>query len=328
MRSPYTGKEMRKLIEDRSVVYRGNEYHYRHTCYICEDTKECFTTTALDEANISQVYNQYRIEYGIPFPDEIKALREKYGVSAIMMSRILGFGDNQYRLYENGDMPSVSNGRLIMSIIDVPQTFVSYIESSKQAIGEKEYNRLLLIVENTPIGDKTKCEWVFGVTKRNIYSGYAKQSLSTLMNCILYFIQQNKQVFKTKMNKLLFYADFLSYKKYGIGITGLSYRAIQFGPVPNRWDRVYSAFDEITSIPIIVKDDIEGEVLTSDIDCDMNALTKEQLEILSCVQHNFRGLSSHDLSVLSHNEDAWKCNLGTNNPIDYSYAFNLVGIAE
>jgi hypothetical protein len=41
-------------------------------------------------------------------------------------------------------------------------------------------------------------------------------------------------VFCTKMNKLLFYIDFLSYRQRGIAITGLCFRAIDFGPVPDR----------------------------------------------------------------------------------------------
>ena len=34
------------------------------------------------------------------------------------MSRILGFGANQYRLYETGEMPSLSNARLILLVAD------------------------------------------------------------------------------------------------------------------------------------------------------------------------------------------------------------------
>ncbi|WP_425321962.1 type II toxin-antitoxin system antitoxin SocA domain-containing protein [Bacteroides luhongzhouii] len=32
-----------------------------------------------------------------------------------------------------------------------------------------------------------------------------------------------------KLNKLLFYSDFLSYKKYGKGISGLQCQAISYG---------------------------------------------------------------------------------------------------
>lgn len=53
------------------------------------------------------------------------------------------------------------------------------------------------------------------------------------------------ETFQTKMNKVLFYIDFLSYRERGMAISGLAYQAIEFGPVPQRWGRVYSAFDEV-----------------------------------------------------------------------------------
>lgn len=46
------------------------------------DTKETFTTTQMDMFNTAQIYNSYRSEYGIPYPDEIKDIRKRYGLSA------------------------------------------------------------------------------------------------------------------------------------------------------------------------------------------------------------------------------------------------------
>ncbi len=80
---------------------------YIHTGIIDEEG-DMWTTTEMDEANIFQVYNQYRVKHGIPFPDEISGIREHYGLSAAKMAQILGFGINQYRMYEDGEVPSVS----------------------------------------------------------------------------------------------------------------------------------------------------------------------------------------------------------------------------
>ena len=102
--------------ETRTANYRGECYSYTASYYLCKDSGEHFTTTALDMEAMEQVFRQYRERHGIPFPAEIRAIRMKYRVSAAKMSRILGFGANQYRLYENGEMPSLSNARLITLI--------------------------------------------------------------------------------------------------------------------------------------------------------------------------------------------------------------------
>lgn len=106
MRSPFTGGNATLKHEVSELTYRKETFKYVHLYYECDETKERFTTTELDEVNIGQIYNQYRAKYGIPFPDEIASLRKQYGLPAIKMSRILGFGDNQFRLYENSDMHS------------------------------------------------------------------------------------------------------------------------------------------------------------------------------------------------------------------------------
>ena len=118
MKSPFTGKEMKRVYEKRTWNFRGEQYEYEHIAWLCEDSGEQFTDDESDTAGFVQVTNQYRAKYGIPYTDEIIAVRQRYGISAAKMSLILGIGVNQYRLYEQGEVPSVSNGRMIRSIMN------------------------------------------------------------------------------------------------------------------------------------------------------------------------------------------------------------------
>ena len=78
------------------------------------------------------------------------------------------------------------------------------------------------------------------------------------------------------MNKILFYTDFLSYRENGQAMTGLSFKAIQYGPVPNRWDRVYSLIDDINLIEVEGKNGNVGNKLVSDMPCDISSFSNEQ----------------------------------------------------
>ena len=147
MKSPFTGNEMKRVCEKRTWKFRGEEYEYIHTAWLCEDSGELFTTDEMDDVGYAQVTNQYRVRYGIPFTDEVVAVREKYGVSAAKMSQILGIGINQWRHYESGEVPSVSNGRMIRSIMN-PETFLDYVHSSKNLLGENEYRKLVKKIED------------------------------------------------------------------------------------------------------------------------------------------------------------------------------------
>ena len=139
--SPLTGKPMRVVYEPETMTYRGDNYNCIYTSYRDDESGESFTTTESDGAWWNQVTNQYREKHGIPYQDEIIALRERYGVSAAKMSVILGFGANQYRLYEQGEVPSVSNGRMIRSVMN-PKVMLEMVESSKNEMSQLRVRRI------------------------------------------------------------------------------------------------------------------------------------------------------------------------------------------
>ena len=202
MQSPFTGGHATLRHELSELTFRKEKFQYVHQFYECDETKERFTTTALDEVNVGQVYNQYRAKYGIPFPDEIKRIRQRYGMPASKMSQILGFGDNQYRLYENGDMPSEANGKILMSIQN-PHIFESFVTNARNQFEEDEFAKILSKVKSvkTDANDAFIKDYIFNGSRRDIFNGYATQSISKLKNIILFYIEKYHGVFFTMMNK-------------------------------------------------------------------------------------------------------------------------------
>lgn len=151
MNSPFTGGHATLVEEKATTTYRGEEFDYTRRYYRCDDTGIAFTDDETDAWGLEQIYSQYREKYGIPAPAEIKAIREQYGLSATTMSKILGIGDNQYGLYENGEMPTKNIGRMISSIDD-KNIFCFYLKLAKNQFSEKEYDRILKKVENVQSG--------------------------------------------------------------------------------------------------------------------------------------------------------------------------------
>ena len=325
MKSPFTGGEVRLMQESRELIFRKEKFTYVAHYYVCVDTEEQFTTTELDALNINQVYNQYRVKYGIPFPDEIAEIRAFYGLSASKMSEILGLGTNQYRLYENGEMPSEAIGKLLKSIMN-PRTFAEFVKNAENQFSTSDYARIMDKTERSikRIDENESRHKIFGTTTRSLANGYAPQSYSRLKNIILFFIDKCGGVFNTKMNKLLFYTDFLSYKIRGVGMSGLAYKAIQYGPVPQQWDTVYGSIDDVYSeIIAFPTGGYSGVKLCSELQPDMSEFTKEDIDILEAVYKKFRNISSNDISEISHKENAWIDYNGSGKFIDYSEAFSL-----
>lgn len=324
MKSPFTGGDVRLMHERKELMYRKETFSYIAHYYVCVDTGEQFTTTELDTLNINQVYNQYRVKYGIPFPDEISAIRGAYGLSASKMSEILGLGANQYRLYENGEMPSEAIGKLLKSIMN-PTTFIAIIKSAENQFDADVYTKIIEKTEHSVkrIEEYNAHKKIFGNYGRSLLNGYAPQSYDRLKNIILFFIDRLGSVFNTKMNKLLFYTDFLSYKLHGTGMSGLTYQAIQYGPVPRQWDQIYAAISDVHSEIEAFPSGYSGIKLCSEIPPDLGSFKKEELDILNTVYQKFRNTTANDISEISHSEDAWIKYVDTNKSIDYSEAFSL-----
>ncbi len=299
--------------EVRTATFRKEEYSYIHTGIIDEEG-ETWTTTEMDEANIFQVYNQYRLRHGIPFPDEISALREHYGLSAAKMAQILGFGINQYRLYEEGEVPSVSNARTITAARE-KDVFLAFVEASKADMNEQEYQRIRKKVEAAD-GD-----YVSIVTPSE-YTGFRALSIQKVADTVKKIISTIGPTFVTKMNKLLFYIDFLHYKRHGYGITGIKYKALLYGPVPENWGALYSSLSGVEMEEFVYPSGQSGIKLeaTSEVN---NAFSESERSIIEMVCAQFAKMSAGEISQISHLEKGWIVNKDTRSAISYQNAFNL-----
>ena len=326
MKSPFTGGEVTLKQEKREFVFRKEKFTIVNHYYVCNDTGEDFTTTKLDELNINQVYNQYRVKYGIPFPDEITAIREQYGLSAKRMSQILGFGDNQYRLYENGEMPSESNGKQIASIKDCC-VFRALVERSKNQFTQEEWKKIETKLNGlTIINFEPDLRYdIFGKQERSEYNGYVKQSVDKVINMIVFFTRKSGGIFPTKLNKLMFYSDFLNFKLSGVGISGLTYRAINHGPVPAKYSAAYETIEQVTKF-VQFSNGIEAEKLTTTTDFDATVFSAQELIVLDSIYEQFKNYTAGEISELSHKENAWIKNNEDRKIINYFDAFELKGI--
>ena len=333
MQSPFTGGRATLLFEKRELEFRRELFHIIQFFYRCEDTKEEFTTEELDQLNINQLYNQYREKYSIPFPDEIKAIREQYGVSASKMSEILGLGVNSYRQYEADDIPTVSNGRLILASKD-PEEFKKFLEASAAVLNEKEYQKFisrvdaLIETENKNIWDKLFREQIFAHAKPSEFTGYKSPSIDKIAHTISYFAQHVDYLWKTKLNKLLFYSDFLNYKRTGYSICGIAYRAIQLGPVPAEYDKLYVKLldDNLFDVEFVTfkENGYVGEALKNKIDFDPKLFTSTELKVLEEVRSKLADKTSSEIVDISHLEKAWIDNESKHEIISYQkYAFEL-----
>lgn len=311
--------------------FKKEKFQISEFFYKCESCGEEFTTKETDILVINQVYNQYREKYELPFPEELVQLREKYKLSAQKMSVILGLGINTYSNYEKGEIPSTANAKLISGAKN-PEMFSFYLSQSKNILGEHAYRKLLGHIKTISPAKEDHyllCNFNWH-SEPDRFTGYTVPSPEKTSNLLLYFLSNCNPEFndKLKLNKMLFYTDFLNYKTTGRSISGISYRAIPYGPVPSNYDFIFAHFIEKEEIiePVFhkVNHSKVNECYRPLKDFDLSVFTVEELDTIKKVVELFRNTPSWDLVELSHKEKAWVELNKTRGIISYQdYAFYL-----
>jgi uncharacterized phage-associated protein/DNA-binding transcriptional regulator YiaG len=300
-------------------------FHYR----IDNERHFEYTTDELNEINLSQIYNQYRAKYQLPFTEEIISIRKKYDLPATKMAEVLGFGTNIYRNYENGEIPNESNARLIQ-LSNNPQEFLKLLKIKKEIFSEKEYQKLQNRIHQLALQEEeskvSKEELLLGLPIPNEYNGYKQPNLKKFCNMVLFFAQQ-LQPYKTKLNKLLFYADFLHFKQKGFSISGAVYIAIDHGPVPKSFDAL---FEEAINEGYVEKHtqfykDFEGERFfpNSEALFDSTLFSDVEVMTLNTIVERFKVVTSSEIRDISHEETAWIDNNKSRKKISYKYSYEL-----
>lgn len=325
---------MKKMVKEDTIVFRKETFPILYHYFLCEDSGEEFTDGAMDNLNVIQAYNQYRNRYNLPFPDEIRAIREQYEVSATKMAEILGFGVNVYRQYESGEVPSVSNGRLIQLIKD-PAEFKKLLSASNIVSGNMLDKAMTKVESLIASQSDPGAVWLpkylmtgFANGRASIFTGYRTPNLNRLLEMIVYFAKECMP-WKTKLNKLLFYADFGHYKNNGFSISGAEYIAIQMGPVPLNFSSIFEYAGMRDDVDITYQEFQNGGIGESfkphpDRQFNEALFDDSELRTLEEIVSRFKDMSTADIIQLSHEEAAWTENITGKKKISYEYAFRLV----
>lgn len=325
IKSPFTKGRVKEVSTTEDAEFRKEKFRVHVRYYVCEDTGEQFTTTEQDTLQFNDLYSQYRIRHGIPFPDEIKEIRTRYGLNYSQISRILGFGANQYAKYENGEVPSESNGKMIAAIRRDKNVLLSLLNGCKATFQPAEYDRILSSISMSEMKEDEYAALhrvIFNDVNRSIFNGYGGKSVPKLFDIVRYIVMKHGEIFPTKLNKLMFYADFNHYRKSGQSISGLQYRALNFGPVPDHYATIYDNTPQLDK-QLIEAHDMVSTLLTCNSTQDSQTLSNSEKESIDYVIEKLKPLSVSAIIEASHQENGWRQSSIARSHIPYDEAFDL-----
>jgi len=311
-----------KKAEDftvRGEVIRVEVEFYQ--CQVCGEEFENSKST-IDPYEIA--YREYRSRKGMLQPEDIREFRIKRGLSQKEFSDLLGIGIASLNRYENGALQSDAHDR-IMKLAMNPGNFSSLMSASQGVLSDLKRQKI-----SSQLEDESETSWleitknVFGNYNADLYSGYKKFDLAKFFEAIKFFCFQDR-IYKTKLMKLLFYADFGHFKKYSVSITGARYARLPYGPVPDQFEKWLSALvlddDGIRKEEVWCQDN-PGEVYIGNTSPDLSIFLPSELRVIASVKEVFQDFTAKKISDFSHNERGYQ-ETGTAHLISYSYAPEL-----
>jgi len=135
----------------------------------------------------------------------------------------------------------------------------------------------------------------------------------------------------TKLNKVLFYSDFIHHRRYGRPITGAEYQKLQHGPAPRRLlpvrDELAARGDIRMRPEPVFLHTIERVVPQRDPNLDL--FTPTEQEVVKEVVRLLDRMTAADASHLSHDEFGWQwVEMGETIPYFTAFAEPEVEVTE
>jgi putative zinc finger/helix-turn-helix YgiT family protein len=303
---------------------------------VCDQCGQTIENEALDASTLAQAFQAYRQRHNIPDPDQIRDLRERYGLSQRAFTRLLGWGDMTIHRYESGALPdSVHSDVLTMLRDDVQMSRYIHIHEDRLTPLDRRRVEDAINARRREVSEVSLRRVLEGAVSQYapIERGNTVFELDRFANMVVFFTtplweRLNFVPTETKLNKLLFYADFLAYKRTSRSLSGSAYQRHYHGPVPVKYKSLLEELEQddfVESEEVVFTTDEgpqTGIVYRARVSFDGTMFDEREIAVLTDVRDRFANFTAKQLRNKSHEEAAWK---ETNHKqlISYSFAVRL-----
>lgn len=304
-------------IEERKrmsyITIKGEVVEYEETYYLCnncdEDENE-FVLGKMNDVNLMNARNAYRVKKGLLTSDEIVEIREQYGLSQSDLSNLLGWGEVTISRYESKAIQDEAYDNILRTIKDNPMKAYEFLKKNKSKFNSLKYLGIReKIVQNLDVYGKEflkrqvlESEYV-NYMEPSDFNGKKTLDIDKIESIISYFAKRVNNLYKVKLMKMLWYADTICYKQNEIAMTGLVYIHEDMGALPKGHYKIL----DLEYIRVDKEEDYENtryHILPND-NIDISIIDAKEIDILDQVINKFRNYSANDIVKYMHEEKAY-----------------------
>lgn len=256
---------MAGTIKDKTYHYVGREAH-------CADCGSHIFIPEFSDYNLRALYDVYRKENDIISLEQIRAIPEKYAIGKRPLSLLLGWGEQTFSRYADGDMPTKQYSDILVRIYDDPAFYSELLETNKRnlksALAYEKSRRAVDALLSVDLSAESKIDTV-----------------------IQYLLKQCEDITPLALQKALYYIQGFYFAFYKSFLFSEDCQAWVHGPV---YRDIYFRYRDYRFDPIETSDDFDASIFSSG-----------EKAIYDSVINNLCCYSGKVLERFTHNEIPW-----------------------
>lgn len=258
-------KKKEGSIKGEKYSYIGKEAH----CVNCDSE---IYVAEVNDFNLKALYDEYRKKNNIVSLEVILAIPKKYAIGKRPLSLLLGWGEQTFSRYCDGDMPTKQYSEILQKIYDDPTYYAEILKNNKENLKTTApYNK-----------SKRAVTQLLGRT----------QNIKTNIDmAIEYLLSQCEDITPLALQKALYYIQGFYYAFYKEFLFSEDCEAWLHGPV---YRDIYFRYRNYQFDPIEGNDEFDDSVFTS-----------SEKSILDSVIKNICCYSGKVLEGFTHLENPW-----------------------
>lgn len=274
-----TNKQMEGTIKGETYTYLGKVAH-------CIDCDSEIYVEDINDFNLKALYDKYREKHGIVSLDTILMIPDKYAIGKRPLSLLLGWGEQTFSRYCDGDVPTKQYSEILQKIYDEPKYYEQILEENKGNLKtESTYKKSKKAVEVLLHG-----------------AAYEKTKIDL---AIEYLLNICEDITPLTLQKALYYIQGFYYAFYKTFLFTEECQAWVHGPV---YRDIYFKYRDYKFDPIKCNNEFDDTILSS----SERAIFESVVKHICCY-------SGKVLEKFTHSETPWlsaRGNLLENEPSD------------
>ncbi len=299
-----------ELVDKKDIIeVRGEKIEVQTAYYSCNECQGEFWSPDLNCDPLEFAYEEYRRRHDMLHPDEIKEIRVNYGLTQREFARLLGWGEVTITRYENGALQDKAHDSTLQLVKD-PANMLKMVAMNGNALQDSRRSNIEENIRKRISAERedTNCRIAFGALQPSIFNGFRRFDINKFYQLVNFLCWNTDGIIKTKLNKMLFYVDFLHYKLYAISISGARYAKLTYGPVPDDYERHLRSLIE-SDVGVLVREEdfgiYTGELYFSIKEPRLSAFSTNEIETMAKVKNYFKEFSASKIKEFSHEEKGY-----------------------